>query len=248
MIWLCGNTDIGQRRASNQDVFLTELMGENALIMVCDGMGGALGGDTASRLALETACTMIKRDVKPDQNENTIRRILECAAAAANSVVFETASLDSNLAGMGTTMVGAVVTGNTAHFVHVGDSRAYLLRDDFLTQLTCDHTVAQMMIASGRKTAEEMAFDPNRAKLVRAVGVEHNVRPDIFSIDVLPGDAILLCSDGLYNFIPHEELSALTAISIKRSSVAPLIERANENGGGDNITAVICLIQEGGEA
>ena len=247
MIWLCGDTDIGQKRASNQDVFLTELFGENAVLMVCDGMGGARGGETASRLALETACTMIKRDVKSNQNENTTRRILECAAAAANSVVYETASLDPNLKGMGTTMVGAAVTGSTAHFVHVGDSRAYLLRDDFLTQLTCDHTVAQMMIASGRKTAEEMANDPDRSKLTRAVGVERMVRPDIFSIDVLPGDAILLCSDGLYNYISHQELCALTAISIKRSSVKPLIERANENGGGDNITAAICLIQEGGE-
>ena len=113
MIWLCGDTDIGQRRASNQDVFLTEMLGENALMMVCDGMGGAQGGETSSRLALETACTMIKRDVKPDQNENTIRRILECAAAAANSVVYETASLDPSLSGMGTTMVLAAVREHT---------------------------------------------------------------------------------------------------------------------------------------
>jgi len=242
MVWLNGDTHIGQKRKSNQDVFLTEHISENALLMVCDGMGGQQGGETASRLAIETACQMIKRDIKDGITENTVRRILECAAAAANSVVYETSSMDIHLKGMGTTMVGAVVTGNTAHFVHVGDSRAYLLRDDFLTQLTCDHTVAQMLISSGQKTAEELIGDPRNSRLVRAVGVEKSVRPDIFSIDVMPGDAILLCSDGLYNYLSHEELCALTAIAVKVKDISPLINRANENGGGDNITAALCLI------
>lgn len=242
MVWLKGDTDIGLRRQSNQDVFLAELIGESALLMVCDGMGGAQGGETASRLAMETASKMIKRDVKDGMNETMVQRILECAAAAANSVVYETALLDAGLEGMGTTLTCAVVEQNVAHFVHIGDSRAYLLRDDFLTQLTGDHTVAQMLINSGQKTAEEMVGDPRNNSLVRAVGVQPEMRSDIFSIDVIKGDVVLLCSDGLYNYIPHEELCALTSIAVKRKSIAPLIDRANENGGGDNITAVLCVI------
>lgn len=242
MVCLCGDTHIGQKRPSNQDVFLAETIGDSALMVVCDGMGGAQGGETASRLALETACNMIKRDIKDGMSETTIQRILECAVAAANSVVYETASLDPLLKGMGTTITAAVVQNDTAHFVHIGDSRAYLLRDDIITQLTVDHTVAQMLIDSGRKTAEEMVGDPRNNSLMRAVGVQPEMRSDIFSIDVVKGDVVLLCSDGLYNYITHAELSALTAIAAKVKSVAPLIDRANENGGGDNITAVLCVI------
>jgi len=242
MVWLNGDTHIGQKRQSNQDVFLAELIGDNALMVVCDGMGGEQGGETASRLALETASNMLKRDVKEGMEEKTIQRIMECAVAAANSVVYETASLDIDLKGMGTTLTAAVVEQNVAHFAHIGDSRAYLLRDDFLSQLTVDHTVAQMLINSGQKTAEEMVGDPRNNSLVRAVGVQPEMRSDIFSIDVIKGDAILLCSDGLYNYLSHEELCALTSIAIKMRSIASLIDRANENGGGDNITAVICVI------
>lgn len=242
MVWLSGDTHIGQKRQSNQDVFLAELMGDNAIMMVCDGMGGAQGGETASRLAMETASKMMKRDLKPNMSENTIHRVLECSAAAANSVVYETASLDVGLSGMGTTLVAAFTEQNTAHFVHIGDSRAYLLRDDFLTQLTTDHTVAQMLINSGQKTAEEMVGDPRNNSLVRAIGVQPEMRSDIFSIDIVKGDAILLCSDGLYNYLAHEELCSLVSIAVKQNSITPLIDRANENGGGDNITAVICAI------
>ena len=182
-----------------------------------------------------------------EMSENSIRNVLECAGAAANSVVFETACDDPSLFGMGTTMTGAVLLNGCAHFIHAGDSRAYLLRDDMLTRLTVDHTYVQHLLSQKKITEIEAATHPDRHKLIRAVGVDPRMRFDIFSIDLLSNDAVLLCSDGLYNYISHEELCALTAISIKRSSVAPLIERANENGGGDNITAAICLIQEGGE-
>ena len=240
MVWLSGDTDIGQKRRSNQDVFLAELIGDNALMIVCDRMGGAQGGETASRLALETASKMIKRDVKDGMSEKTIQRILECAAAAANSVVFETACEDPSLFGMGTTMTGAVLLNGCAHFIHAGDSRAYLLRDDMLTRLTVDHTYVQHLLSQKKITEIEAATHPDRHKLIRAVGVEPRIRFDIFSIDLLPNDAILLCSDGIYNYIDENALSALAAVSIKAKSVESLINRANANGGGDNITAVLC--------
>lgn len=246
MIWLCGDTDIGQKRAGNQDVFLAEPLFDGALLMVCDGMGGEQGGETASRLALEAACAMIKRDIKPDMGENSIRSVLECAAAAANSVVFETACDDPTLFGMGTTMTGAVLLGGCAYFVHAGDSRAYLLRDDIMTRLTVDHTYVQHLISRKKLTEAEAATHPDRHKLVRAVGVEPRMRFDIFSIDLMPNDSILLCSDGLYNYVGEEELAALTAVAVKAKSVSPLIARANSNGGGDNITAVLCCAAKEG--
>ena len=238
MIWLCGDTHAGQKRKSNQDVFLTEQLGEGGLMMVCDGMGGEQGGDAASRLALEAACSMLRRDIKPDMNENSVRRVLECAGAAANSVVFETACGDPTLAGMGTTMVGAVILNGCAHFIHAGDSRAYLLRDEMLTQLTVDHTVVQMLLSRGEITERDAATHPKRHLITRAVGVAPRIRYDIFSIDLLPNDILLLCSDGLYNYVDHNDIAALTAVAVRCKSVAPLIERANENGGGDDITVV----------
>lgn len=243
-MWTLGATHVGQKRQSNQDVFFAEqISAADALLMVCDGMGGEQGGAVASSLALESATAMIGRDLKRDMSETTIRRVLECAGAAANNMVFEAAQNDAGLIGMGTTMVAAVVQKHCAHFLHAGDSRAYLLRDDLLTQLTVDHTVVQMLLDRGEISQSDAKTHPQRHYITRAVGVSPQLHYDIFSIDLLPGDALLLCSDGLYNYMSHEDICALTAISIKRRSIAPLIDRANENGGGDNITAVICCIE-----
>lgn len=145
----------------------------------------------------------------------------------------------------GTTLVGAVVQEDSAHFLHAGDSRAYLLRDDLLTQLTVDHTVVQMLVDRGEISERDAKVHPQRHYITRAVGVGEQLRYDIFSIDLLPGDALLLCSDGLYNYLSHEDLCALAAVALRCGSAKPLIDRANENGGGDNITAVLCGPQTG---
>lgn len=244
-MWIAGDTHVGQKRRTNQDAFLAEELDSKQLLIVCDGMGGEKGGEQASGLALEAATAMMRRDLKGLTDENGIRRVLECAGAAANSVVFDAAQADSTLAGMGTTLVAAVVLPNCAHFIHAGDSRAYLLRNDVLTQLTVDHTVVQVLIDRGEISQDDAKNHPQRHYITRAVGVAPQLSFDIFSIDLLPNDTILLCSDGLYNYISHEDICALTAIAVKCQSVAPLIDRANENGGGDNITAVICCVAEG---
>lgn len=243
-MWMMGDTHVGQKRHNNQDVFLAEQLNSKMLIMVCDGMGGEQGGAVASELALEAAAAMIRRDLNENMSEDSIRMVLECSGAAANSVVFEEAQKDSSLSGMGTTMVGAVVEKDCAHFIHAGDSRAYLLRDDLLTQLTVDHTVVQMLIDRGEISQNDAMDHPQRHYITRAVGVAAQLHYDIFSIDLLPNDTILLCSDGLYNYMSHEDICALTAIAVKRHSISPLIDRANENGGGDNITAVVCCLTE----
>lgn len=240
-MWMTGETDVGQKRKSNQDTFLTEqLSGGSGLLLVCDGMGGERGGAVASGLALSAAAESLRRSVGAGMNENSIRRALECAGAAANAAVFDAASQDAALHGMGTTLVGAVVQEDSAHFLHAGDSRAYLLRDDLLTQLTVDHTVVQMLVDRGEISERDAKVHPQRHYITRAVGVGEQLRYDIFSIDLLPGDALLLCSDGLYNYLSHEDLCALAAVALRCGSAKPLIDRANENGGGDNITTVLC--------
>lgn len=241
-MWIAGDTHVGQKRHNNQDAYLAETLDAKQLLLVCDGMGGEQGGEQASGLALEAVTAMLRRDLKGITDEQAIRRVLECAGAAANSVVYDAAQADSTLSGMGTTLVGAVVLARNAHFIHAGDSRAYLLRNDLLTQLTVDHTVVQMLIDRGEITPEDAKNHPQRHYITRAVGVAPQIGYDIFSVDLLPNDTILLCSDGLYNYMGHEDLCALTAIAARCQSVAPLIDRANENGGGDNITAVLCCV------
>lgn len=245
-MWMTGETDVGQKRKNNQDAFLTEELADgSALLLVCDGMGGERGGAVASELALQAAAQSLRQSVRGQMKENSIRRALECAGAAANAAVFDAASQDVSLRGMGTTLICAVVQNRCAHFLHAGDSRAYLMRDDLLTQLTVDHTVVQMLVDRGEISESDAMVHPQRHYITRAVGVEKQLRYDIFSIDLAPGDALLLCSDGLYNYLSPEDLCALTSVSLRCGSAEPLIRRANENGGGDNITAVICRTSNG---
>ena len=241
-MWIRALTDVGQKRSTNQDVYVTEQLDSGNLILVCDGMGGEQGGAVASEIASCTAAASIKRSLTGEMSEISIRRMLESAGAAANAAVYEKSQEDASLRGMGTTLIAAVVMGDTAHFIHAGDSRAYLLRDDFLTQLTVDHTVVQMMVERGEISETDAQRHPQRHYITRAVGVAPKVRFDIFSIDLLPEDAILLCSDGLYNYISHEGLCALCSVAMKTRSIEPLIDKANRNGGGDNITAVLCCM------
>ena len=199
----------------------------------------------ASRLAANTMSEQVTRSLKVEMGEVSIRRVLESAAAAANEEVRLAVKDDPSLEGMGTTLVAVVATAKAAHIAHAGDSRAYLLRDDLLTQLTVDHTVVQMLIDRGDITRQDAKNHPHRHYITRAVGVGDNLRFDIFSIDLREGDAILVCTDGLYNYIGHENLCALTAVSLCGGSVDPLINSANQNGGGDNITAALIGLTEG---
>ena len=243
-MWIKAATHTGQRRANNQDTYRTGILPDGGYIMVCDGMGGENGGNVASQIAADTAAAVIERDVKEGMGEISVRRVLEVAGAAANAAVYDKAKSDPSLKGMGTTLDCAVITGKTAHILHAGDSRVYLLRDDLLSPLTTDHTVVQMLLERGDITAEAAKTHPQRNYITRAVGVERDIRFDIFTIDLQSDDALLACSDGLYNYIGHNDLCALTSICVKQHDVQPLIDLANENGGGDNITAVLCCLEK----
>lgn len=245
-MWLSADTDKGKMREMNQDSYEAVTFDNGCYAIVCDGMGGENGGQVASRIAVEVAKKQLSWGFKGNISENEARRILSCAVNSANLSVYDEASKYPDLKGMGTTMTIAVVTNQMAHIASVGDSRAYVLRDDLLTQVTSDHTFVRELVVRGKITEEEAKVHPKRHMITRAIGAGENVSPDIFSIDLKDDDSILVCTDGLYNFVSEEDLAALTAVCVRKRDAAPLIMRANEKGGGDNITAVLISLSKGG--
>ena len=181
-------TDIGQVREGNEDSYLLVA----PLYAVADGMGGHRGGEVASSLALETVQGLFER------HEGT----LSDQVVQANRAVFERSQNDRSVSGMGTTLTAALIDGDEVHFVHVGDSRAYLLRDGQLTQLTEDHTLVHRMVVEGEITPAEAETHPHRSILTRALGVDENVEVDEGEVEVQGGDRILLCTDGLTGMVP----------------------------------------------
>ena len=245
-MWMTCDTNTGQVRKNNQDAVKSITFdSDRCMMVVCDGMGGANGGAVASKVAADEFAKHVALAIAPDMGEVSIRHLLMSAAAAANAAVLDMATENPELKGMGTTLVAAVVQNGMAHFVHAGDSRAYLMREDRLTQLTRDHTVVQALLDRGDISYEQAENHPQRHMITRAVGVEPEMDFDIFCIPVGEGDAILLCTDGLYNMLGHSDLEALCSISLVKKDVSSLIGSANRNGGSDNITAgLICIGSE----
>jgi protein phosphatase len=204
-------------------------------------MGGPAGGHVASQTAADFVKDMLERDLKPDMPEQSLRAVMLSAAAGANAMVYDAAKKDPELAGMGTTMILAVFSGEHIFAAHAGDSRIYRIEDGKAVRLTKDHTVVQMLLDIGEITEEEAKDHPKRHFITRAVGVGPAVDADFSEYPFLPGAPILICSDGLYNYVEEDTLPGLVARALGEKSAAPLIDLANEGGGGDNITAVIVL-------
>lgn len=235
-----GMSDVGRRRDNNQDCFEIRQIAENAqLIVLCDGMGGAAGGSTASTLARDTIIRQISASYRPDLNLRSIKNIMQAAISAANIRVFDQSVNDQSLAGMGTTAVVALVTDGCAYIAHVGDSRAYLIGQSGMNQLTTDHSIVQMMVESGQITADEARVHPKRNIITRAVGVSDSVKIDFDQISTRAGDRLLVCSDGLTNYASADEICEIVKNNPAQDAVHLLISLANQNGGGDNITVVL---------
>jgi PPM family protein phosphatase len=225
-------TDIGQVREGNEDSYLVE----EPLYAVADGMGGHRGGEVASSLALETVQQLFER------HEGT----LVDQVVQANRAVFDRSQTDRSVSGMGTTLTAALIDGEKVHLVHVGDSRAYLLRDGALTQLTEDHTLVHRMVMEGEITAEEAETHPHRSILTRALGVDESVEVDEGDVQVQGGDRLLLCTDGLTGMVSEDEIQeVLSDASDPQEAVDRLVKMANRAGGIDNITAVVLDFGEG---
>lgn len=204
------------------------------LFVVADGMGGHVAGDIASSTAVDT----IKEESSSAnaQDMNTLARLV----LGANSRIWEKAQSDPTLRGMGTTCTLLMLDSSTAHIAHVGDSRAYLLREGELTQVTEDHTLVGRMVKEGRLSADEAEKHPQRSIVTRALGVDSEVEVDLMTVDLREGDRILICSDGLSSMIDSDTIaSILREESDPQVAADRLVDAANEAGGEDNITVVI---------
>ncbi len=235
-----GLTDVGTVRPSNQDNLL--LLPEMNLIAVADGMGGHVGGDIASTEALLLVWKHLRSRHTPGSDTESLRQLHE-AVLTANSTLFRNnvaAGLGDGY-GMGTTLTGMWQPhpDGPAFVFHVGDSRIYRYRDGQLVQLTHDQTLYQQALEAGMK-----GILPPRNLLLQAIGPGEEVRPDVFSQTLAPGDLYLLCSDGLYGASTHEALAALLATAGSHNlpeTCAALVERAKQDGSRDNITAILLL-------
>lgn len=236
-------TDIGRKRENNEDSFLyRELegkMGSAAYLMaVADGMGGHLGGEVASCRAVEILGEYITSNPIED-----ISQLLKRAITEANRSIHEMSNKSSELRSMGTTCTAMLWTKGKAYIAHVGDSRAYLVRKSKVTGLTKDHTIAERMVESGIITPEEAKVCPERSILIRAVGTNSEVEVDLIPpIDTTPGDAFVLCSDGLTEFVREDELRDIVTLYPPDKACRVLVSIANKRGGVDNITVQVAKI------
>jgi serine/threonine protein phosphatase PrpC len=234
-------TDVGLVRAANED-FMAEFERPSGhrLLVVADGMGGHRGGSTASRVCVETIGEVFQRS--SDEPETLLRDALE----AANERIFETAHHDPELAGMGTTAVLVLLTPESRAWVsHLGDSRAYLLRDGELTALTEDHTVVAAMVRRGLIDEEAALTHPRRHELSRCVGFRRGTKPEVTSLDIHPGDRLLLCSDGLSGQVSDDEIAAVLRRDALSDAAVTLVEAANARGGVDNVTVLLAAVPGG---
>ncbi len=236
---ITGFSDKGQVRNSNQDAFMFGNFPDGtAWAVVCDGMGGASGGNVASRLAVDYFSASLKSGYRTNINEASVKNLLNSAVSAANIRVFDKSKEIQDLNGMGTTIVAVLIIKHTAYFVHAGDSRAYIISNGEFSQITKDHSIVQSMIEDGRISAEEARFHPRKNVITRALGVEETVNADFNVIELSKGDTLLLCTDGLNNYIESNKIFEI--LSSGGENVAEtLVKEANKNGGGDNITAVV---------
>lgn len=238
---LYGQTDIGKIRQVNQDCFYVAKLGENAVAVVCDGMGGAAGGGLASETALGTISGFINLQELEGKNPKELLDLVTFAVVKANEEVYRRAVEDENLKGMGTTCSLMLFAGGMCYFASVGDSRIYVVNtaEKSVTQLSHDHSMVQMMVDRGEITAEEARVHPKRNYITRAVGVKEFVEVDTFTHQLGEDDIVLICSDGFYNDIDTAVLPEVLPLCLENGVLQPLIDMANDLGGSDNITTVL---------
>ena len=229
-------TDVGLKRNSNQDFVYAsdQKVGRlPSLLIVADGMGGHAAGDLASRVCVETMVSSIEGSGQTE----TIPILAEA--------VLKKAAEKPEYAGMGTTIVAAVIDGNTLYVANVGDSRLYLIDDDRIDQITLDHSLVAEMVRSGRISPEQMRNHPEKNIITRAVGGEENVEADFFDVGLHKGDVVLLCSDGLTNMVEDEQIfRIIRREKTLRDAGQKLISAANSAGGRDNISVVLARLTD----
>ncbi len=245
-------SDLGNVRLNNEDTGLFYRIADDkvirekgCLLMVADGMGGHQAGEVASRMAAEI---IIREYFNPKKN-GSIEKNLRKAFATANTSIYQAASSNKEQEGMGTTCTALVVTDSEIHFAHVGDSRAYLLKKDKLSRITEDHTYVQELVRSGEISAAEAETHPRRNILTNAMGTKPEMKVDAGRCALLlePGDRLMLCSDGLYDYLNDDEIAAFLGGTDLTAAAEQMIAAAKKRGGHDNITVVLAQKKSGKE-
>ena len=226
-----GLSDIGRKRENNQDSYL--LNDKAKLYVVADGMGGHVGGEIASKMAVDTLSKVFSYTSRSfDPSSYLVRAIQE-----ANNMIYEKAVQTPSLKGMGTTVTCLLFSYDTVFIAHVGDSRAYFIREGMIWQLSQDHSlVSEQMVAGGAIAMRNI--------ITRSVGYDRQVEVDLYTKKVAMGDRYLLCSDGLYGFVSQKEMATVVSSSVLPLATKKLIDLANSRGGDDNITAVLVKVEE----
>lgn len=235
-------TDIGRVRDMNQDYYyISNETDEIKIFILADGMGGYKGGEIASQLATISAKSYIESNFnKIEHTKEEILKLVKSAAEYANMVVYEKSKEIKELEGMGTTLEIVIIYQNRAYIGHVGDSRVYRIRDQFMRKLTNDHSYVQKLVKDGKITKEEAEQHPKKNMLMKALGCTAFLEPDVMVKGFQKNDILLMCSDGLTNMVSNEEIYNIVK---KDAYVAAkdLVDLANENGGIDNITVIILV-------
>ena len=239
---LWGITNNGKVRWQNQDVFKI-LFDEDrgiAVLVVCDGMGGANAGNVASALAADTFMHHIGKYIEGAGSIDEIAEELSNAVIAANAAVYDKSAREDEYAGMGTTLAAAISTTDGEVVVNIGDSRVYFADQIDITQITRDHSVVEDMVRRGDLTRDEARFHPSKHLITRALGTSRVEKPDVFRLSLLSGEYLLLCSDGLSNVLYDSEMfTALQSCTTVRECCENLVAMALSRGAPDNVTAVV---------
>ncbi len=236
---IVARTDTGIVRDNNQDSYAAcELSDGAVLAIVCDGMGGAAEGALASSEAVKSIKERIAERFYGDMSDISVKSLLVSAIENANKCVYDLSLTDEKYEGMGTTVVAALIANSYVYIAHAGDSRAYKISNGALIQLTRDHSVVQRMVESGRITAEEAEDHPDKHIITRALGVDSDIKVDFCQEPFEDDDILILCSDGLTNYIETDDILKLTGDGCYYDYADRLVNLANQNGGGDNITVI----------
>lgn len=237
-------TDKGRRRSNNEDACF--VMKKDKVFIVADGVGGNNSGEIASRLAVNEIANYVEtHPLREIQSVEQVQDYFEDCLKNANFKVLELSQRIEANKGMATTVVCAYVQGNTIYIINVGDSRAYVFRDDVLQQITEDHTYVNTLLKAGLISEDEAMNHENKNMITRAVGADYTVDADFFSLPIRADDIVLICTDGLYGEVGEEQLIAVLKKEKSMTDICnELVEMANENGGSDNITMVVLKVTE----
>ena len=233
-------SDIGRERKTNEDFYYVSKPEDKIrLFILADGMGGYNGGEIASKLAVQTAKNYIENNFKDiEKDKDSIIQLLGSSMEYANMVVYEKSKETPELQGMGTTLEICLIYNNKAYIGHVGDSRIYRVRKQFIRKLTQDHSYVQKLVKEGTITKEQAEHHPQKNMLMKALGCNAFVEPDVMVKGFLKDDIIIMCSDGLSNLVDQETIYEMASKNIEQGT-KDLVQLAKDRGGYDNITVVI---------